>query len=65
MGNTLYARYAYASVIDSIEYKKNIMRKCKPNAFISNGVSGVVVHPVIIKILSYILYILNFPLTML
>ena len=28
----------------------NILRKCKPNAFDANGVMGVVVHPVIIKI---------------
>ena len=28
----------------------NILRKCKPNAFNANGVKGVVVHPLIIKI---------------
>ena len=28
----------------------NILRKCKPNAFEVNGVMGVVVHPVIVKI---------------
>lgn len=28
----------------------NILRKCKPNAFETNGVMGVVVHPVIVKI---------------
>lgn len=28
----------------------NILRKCKPNAFKVNGVMGVVVHPVIVKI---------------
>ena len=44
-------RFLKNKVFDSfLNFIENFCKKCKPNAFEANGVMGVVVHPVIVKI---------------